>query len=171
MRTTKALSLLLIVFALALGAGVSGGMLMARLPAKAATPTLPTGGASPLADELSLTADQRDKMREIWEEVRDVGRECVRDGQLMQKDRDDALIALLNDEQKAKYEKIAADYARQFATVAKRRTNAFRDGVKRTQTMLNDEQRRRYERILRDRVGSSALDEAMSDEPPQTSGN
>jgi len=157
--------LLFAAFVLALAAGVSGGMLLARLPA-----THPEGGdaataaASPLAAELALTPQQSEDMRRVWEGVRETSQQCYEDGRRLQKDRDDALVALLTDEQKVKFEKISREYAEQFAELNRKRDRDFDKAVQQTKKILTDGQWQKYERILRSRVGPGAL-RVLPDDP------
>jgi Spy/CpxP family protein refolding chaperone len=158
MRTgTRVQALLIGLTVLALGAGVAAGMLASRAtPPASGNPT--TGPAAPidrtpLVQELNLTPEQRDRMREIWEGVRGQVHETFEDAKQLQRQRDDALVALLTDEQKAQFEKISQDFKNQFDDLAKKRDKVFQSAVKRTKQLLNDEQRKRYEAILKNSVG------------------
>jgi hypothetical protein len=161
MKTTRLMTLFVIAFVLALGAGLSGGLLLARLPAAAsggdAEPVATNGGSGSLADVLRLSPDQRDRMRAIWEGTRAAAQGYLDDGQRLQRDRDDALVALLTDAQKEQYEKITRDYADRFAAVTRKREVAFREAVDRTRAILNDAQRRQYDQLLHSRVDPASL--------------
>ena len=161
MKTTRLMTLFVIAFVLALGAGLSGGLLLARLPAAAGgngdgEPVVSNGPAS-LADVLHLSPDQRDRMRTIWEGTRASAQGYFDEGQRLQRDRDDALVALLTDAQKEQYEKITRDYADRFAAVTRKREQAFREAVERTRAILTDAQRRQYDQLLRSRVDPASL--------------
>jgi Spy/CpxP family protein refolding chaperone len=135
---------------LALAAGVTAGLLAARLPIATEAPLPPPpGDRTALAEELGLSPEQREQMREIWEGVRKQVHDAYDDAQRLQGQRDDAMLALLNAEQKAQFESIAKDYADQFAALTKKREQAFKDALARTNKLLNDEQRKKYEQILR----------------------
>jgi Spy/CpxP family protein refolding chaperone len=165
MRKTRIEILLISLTVLALGAGLAAGLLAARLPTASSgtsgdTVTGVGSGATnqpaehgSLIDELGLTAQQRDQMREIWEGTRGRVHQVFEDAQQLQKDRDDAIVALLNDEQKAKFERISKDYADRFGALQKKRDQAFEDAVEKTKSILNDVQRQKYEQILRRHVG------------------
>ena len=159
MKAAKPVTLLIAAFALALAAGVSGGLLLARLPAARAQGQLSVA-ASPLAAELSLSPQQAEQMREIWENVRDTAQECLADARRLQRERDDALVSLLTHEQKAAFAKISQEYADGFAELNRRRDREFKKAVGQTQAVLNAEQWERYQRILRSRVGPAALRDA-----------
>jgi Spy/CpxP family protein refolding chaperone len=142
---------------LALSAGVVAGLVAARLPgsssaAPVAPPPPPPGNPldrTPLAEELGLTPQQRDQMRGIWEPLRGKVHETFEDAQDLQRQRDEDLVAMLNDEQKAKFAKISRDYADRFVELGRRRDKLFDDAVARTRQMLTPEQREKYEQILR----------------------
>lgn len=163
MKTNRLMTLFAVAFVLALGAGLSGGLLLARLPGGASGVTAdepapaPGSGSGSLADVLHLTADQRDRMRTIWEGTRLTAQGYFDEGQRLQREREDALIALLTDAQKEQYEKITRDYADRFAAVTRKREAAFREAVERTRAILNDAQRRQYDQILRSRVDPASL--------------
>jgi Spy/CpxP family protein refolding chaperone len=143
---------------LALGAGVAAGMLASRVTPPSSSENPATAPATPvdrtpLVQELNLTPEQRDRMREIWEGVRGDVHETFADAQRLQRQRDDALVALLTDEQKAQFEKISKDFKDQFDQLTRKRDKVFQSAVERTRQLLNDEQRKRYEAILKTSVG------------------
>jgi hypothetical protein len=166
MKNSGRMQLLLIgLTVLALAAGVAAGMLASRgggasssSSSVGGTPTTGTTAPviidrTPLVQELQLSPEQRDRMREIWEAVRGDVHETFSDAQRLQRQREDALVALLTDEQKAQFEKISKDYADQFAELTRKRDKVFQQAVERTRGLLNDEQRRRYEQILKSATG------------------
>ena len=152
----KPMTLLFGAFALALAAGVSGGLLLARLPNAPTDGPAGVAPVSPLAAELGLSPPQAEQMRTIWEGVRDTAQACLDDARRLQKQRDDALVSLLNDQQKEKFEKISQEYADSFAELNRKRDKEFQKAVGQTRKVLNDEQWRKYERILKSRVGPGA---------------
>src|SRR4051794_10862870 len=171
MRKTRIEILLISLTVLALGAGLAAGLLAARLPT-ASSPgpgSSPNGSASvdssnpapaptpgertPLVEELQLSPEQRDQMRDIWESTRGRVHQTFDDAQRLQKDRDDALVALLNDEQKARFQKISQEYADRFEALTKKRDTAFEEAVEKTRAILNDTQRQKYDELLRRHVG------------------
>ena len=159
MRTgTHIRALLISLTVLALGAGVAAGMLASRATPPASSGNSTTAPAAPidrtpLVQELNLSPEQRDRMREIWEGVRGDVHETFADAQRLQRQRDDALVALLTDEQKAQFEKISQDFKNQFDDLARKRDKVFQSAVERTRQLLNDEQRQRYDAILKTSVG------------------
>jgi uncharacterized membrane protein len=144
---------------LALGAGVVAGILASRLPGdNAGASPLPTDDRTELSEELQLSPQQRDQMRGIWEGVQRKVQRTFQDAQDLQKQRDDALLALLNDQQKAEFEKIAREFADRYTELSKSRDRAFHDGVDQTVTLLDNSQREKYDQILRSHVGSGVGD-------------
>src|SRR6266496_879024 len=137
---------------LCIGAGVVSGMLASRLPVANKKPVEVAGVPTPLVAELGLTPEQQDQMRQIWESVRTQVHACFDDAEDLQKQRDEALVALLNDQQKAQFEKMSKDFADRYAALEKQRQTFFDDAVERTKKLLNDEQRKKYEEILSKRV-------------------
>jgi hypothetical protein len=154
------MTFLFVGFVLALAAGVSGGLLLARLP-NSTTDTGPGPDAttSPLAAELGLSSKQAEQMRAIWEGVRGTAQQCYDDARRLQKERDDALVSLLNEEQKAKFEQISKEYADGFKELNRKRDQEFKKAVAQTKQVLNEEQWTKYERILKSRVGPGPLRE------------
>jgi Spy/CpxP family protein refolding chaperone len=153
MRTRKGNSLLMMVFALALGAGVLAGALAARLPSARSTPAAPASStpASPLAEALGLTPEQHEQMRKIWEGVRESMRDSFDRAQELQKDRDQQVFALLTPEQQAAYNKITRAHRDELERLERQRRELFQNAVTRTKAMLNGTQRQKYDAILKDR--------------------
>jgi Spy/CpxP family protein refolding chaperone len=157
MRKTRIEILLIGLTVVALGAGVVAGVLASRLPAAqedgAVAPPAPGVEPTPLAQELGLSPDQQAQMRGIWETVRGRVHGSFEEAQRLQKQRDEALVALLNDEQKAKFQRIARDFADRFDKLSHERKTTFDEAVAKTRRLLNDEQRQKYDEILKKRVG------------------
>ena len=156
MRKTRIEILLIGLTVIALGAGVVAGVLASRLPVATEETSHPVPGVepTPLAHELNLTADQQAQMRGIWEGVRGRVHGTFDEAQRLQRERDEALVSLLNDEQKAKFQRIAQDYSDRFDKLSQKRKTTFDEAVTKTRRLLNDEQRRKYDEILKKRVGS-----------------
>jgi hypothetical protein len=155
MKGSKARAIMLFAFVIALSAGTVGGILLSRLPllASAQASSSPVALQLSLTEALELSPDQAQKMRKIWEGSRDKSHGMFAEAQDLQKGRDDALVSLLNDEQKAKYEKIAKEYADRFAALTARRDSMFQDSVEQTKSILSASQQKKYEEILRSRLG------------------
>lgn len=141
-------------FVLTLASGVVAGVLVSRVPSAAHT----TSRTRPLllGEQLGLTADQNQQMKDIWEGTRDVVDECFQKAQAYQHERDDQLINLLTDEQKAAYATINDKYVANVKALNDKRTTAFKDAVENTKKLLTPEQRDKYEKILKSRLGQGA---------------
>src|SRR5262249_22256355 len=131
-------------FVLALFAGVAVGMLGARMPASHER-------RSWLADELNLSSQQSEQMRAIWQDVSKNRQSDWERRRALEKERADAIVALLNDEQKARYEKINQDFSARMQEMAKQREQAFADAQDRTKSILTEEQRAKYEQLMQKR--------------------
>ena len=162
MKIPKATIALLAVAVLALGAGVVAGTLGKRVlnldtavssgGGTNGSAGLTTGGST-LSQELGLSSEQRDRMQEIWERVRDTAHDCQEQGQQLQKQRDDAVFAMLSEEQKAKYTEITTECVGKIAALNSRREAAFSKAVEETESVLSDSQRKVYEQIIQSRLG------------------
>lgn len=168
MRRTRIELLIVGVAALALGAGIVGGLLVAKLPSANASNTHPPRGGdrSPLGDELDLSATQREQMREIWEGVRGQVHETFDKAKALERRREEALIGLLTDAQKEKFEQLASGFAMEFDTLRQDRDRVFESAVEKTKQLLNEQQRGKYEEILRTR-GPGALGPGGPPFPPK----
>src|SRR5690348_9314804 len=126
------------VFVLTLASGVVAGMLVSRIPAVRG----PIASSKPvqqhllLGEELQLNPEQHEKMKDIWEGTRDVVDECFQKARAYQKERDDAFVGLLTDEQKAAYARINDHYVTQIDKLNAKRTTAFKDAVQKTKDLL-----------------------------------
>jgi Spy/CpxP family protein refolding chaperone len=99
--------------------------------------------------DLKLTAEQKAKMDEIWNPVRDSRKFQSDQRQALQKQRDEAVRAILTEEQKVKYDGLLKDYAGKRAEFDKGREKAFQEAVEKTKLILNAEQEKKYEEWLK----------------------
>lgn len=105
-----------------------------------------------IADELDLSVDQREKMKRIWSDVHQQMRTLGRSRRSeIRATRDQAIRNLLNEDQKADYDTIMADYDRAMKEMETRRRAVFDSAVEKTRAILTPEQREKYETLLRDR--------------------
>lgn len=153
MGATKTAIALALMCAVALGAGVVAGKLVTRQPpVEPPSPIVATG--SPLTDELALTPQQREQMRQIWETVRDTADTCARQAQTAEKEQQAQLIGMLTDEQKTRYEQLTRNTKAKVDALNARRQKAFHEAVEHTKEILNPDQRRAYLQIVRNRIGA-----------------
>src|SRR5579863_1519585 len=125
MKSKTTLLVVILMLAMALGAGVVAGKLSARLPA-------PTGtGAKEvsLTEALQLTPEQQQKMRAIWEGVRDEANRCMKEADQAQKDQDDKLLAILSDDQKAKFQQFNNERIAKITALNQKRKDSFKKAV------------------------------------------
>ncbi len=145
-------------------AGVSSGLLISRVKGRRA-------GHSWLASKLGLTPPQQEEMRKIWSEMRgsSPGRRGEKRKTLAQ-ERDQAIAAILADEQKPKYEAIFQEYARKVEELSQERQRAFEEAVERTKRILTPEQAQKYEELLKERRERGSGGSPESSAPPGRGG-
>src|SRR5262249_55830012 len=110
-----------------------------------------------LADELGLSQTQCDQMRQIWEQVQTKVKRAGQDALDLQKQRDDSILALLNDEQRLRFQQVSRDYADRFKKLVSDRDSPVADEVEQTKKLLDSRQREKYEQILQARIGPSGI--------------
>ncbi len=141
--------ILVLMFALAAGAGVVAGKLSSRLPS---TPEMHVHQGT-LTEMLHLTADQNARMQQIWEGVQSKSRDCMSQAQQVQREEEAALAAMLTDEQKSKLSEIRQKTKDKVTILEAQRNKAFTNAIDRTLDILNPDQRTMYKAIIKDRVG------------------
>jgi Spy/CpxP family protein refolding chaperone len=142
--------ILVLMFALAAGAGAVAGKLTARLPAKAEMKVRP----GTLSETLNLTPEQNAQMQQIWEKVRYTSRDCLSQAQQIQHEEETALQAMLTDEQKSRLLQIRQQTKDKVTALETERNTAFKDAVDHTLKILSPSQRPIYEQIIKDRIGT-----------------
>ncbi len=142
---TKTKGLLIAAFVVTFAAGAVAGLLAGRAGHR-------RRGPSYLAAELDLTDPQRHEMHEIWSEVMHAaGRRWWEQHKALREQRDQAIVDLLTDAQRAEYERILADHAAGRAAIDAERKQAFDRAVERTKAILTPEQAAKYEDLLQRR--------------------
>jgi hypothetical protein len=155
MIVPKASLVLVAVATLALGAGLAVGTLSKRVIGQPVVEVSSGGGgADELSQELGLSADQRGQMQQIWEGVRNEAHDCQQKAQELQRQRDDAVFAMLSDEQKAKYTQLNTECVGKIGLLNSQREAAFDKAVVQTKSILNDSQKKVYEQLIAARVGT-----------------
>jgi Spy/CpxP family protein refolding chaperone len=157
MSRTKVI--LVAAFLLAFAAGASLG-LFASNPTVSQPPPRPPGPRggpeSFFSKELNLTQEQRETMRKIWSEVRGPGggpggRDDRRAA--LSRERDQAVLSLLSEEQRGQYQAIQQDYTAKVDAYQQERMKAFEkafeDARKRTIEILTPEQAAKYEELMK----------------------
>jgi len=148
---------LVLVFALALGAGLAAGTLLSRLARTDASVSI---ARTPLGAELDLTPQQNAKMQSIWEQVRNDVDACFLRAQEAQRKRESALLALLSDEQKSMFAPVQQQYVDSVDAIKGERDAVFQNAVKQTEQILSDAQKTRYRQILHNRFGQGVVDQS-----------
>jgi len=133
--------ILLVSFLLTFAAGTSLGLLTSW-------PKTRSSRRSRLWRELNLSEEQRNQMREIWSEVMGSRREKRR---TLVQQRDEAIVALLTDEQRPQYEQIVREYKRKMDELSQERQRRIQEAVERTKQILTPEQARKYEDLRKQR--------------------
>ena len=143
---TKTKLIVVASFLVVFVAGALLGVLLGRLVRH------PRQGFS-LSRELNLTAEQRDKMQEIWSNAMGpAGHDYGERRREFQKERDDAVKALLNDEQKLRYEELMQEYARKMTVLSEERKKPFEQAQALMKQMLTPPQLKKYEDLLKRRT-------------------
>jgi len=139
---TKIKAILIVSFLVTLAAGVAAGLAIANLYHR-------PHGPSWLTTELNLTPEQQDQMHKIWSEVMGSGTpQRGEQREALRQERDKAIVALLSQEQRARYDAILKDYAAKEATLSEQRKQAFEEAVRRTKEILTPEQATKYEELM-----------------------
>jgi hypothetical protein len=165
MMTAKATIVLVLAYILALAAGTTSGLLADRLRAP-----LPQGSKAPLAAQLDLTPAQVEEMRGIWENVSGNLDGYYHRAQDIQRQRDQALVDILTDDQKTKFAIMDKEYVKRYDALKDERDAAFRQALTKTEAMLSDTQRARYEQIVRERIGSFPFQQGAAATEPSMDG-
>jgi len=146
--------LIVLLFVVALGAGFLVGQGVAR--SRSVADARPAGGggqrstARPsLAEALALTPVQSEQLKVIWSDWDPARSARFERHPQLQKDRDDAIQAMLSDSQKIEFEEIQKKYRQQFDQLDEERQQAFLVAVDKTKAILSDEQRMKYDEILK----------------------
>ena len=161
MTKARLMLILIAAFAVTLAAGLVGGYAVRSYTHRPAR----------RFPDLKLTAEQTGKMDEIWNAVmRDARKLQSEQRQALQKQREEAVRALLTEEQKLKYDGVLKDYAGRMAELGKAREKTFQEAVEKTKLILNPEQQKKYEEWLKswrdDRHPSGAPAELKASQQP-----
>jgi Spy/CpxP family protein refolding chaperone len=139
-------------FLVAFAAGLVVGMKVCRT--SASPTTRPGHRGSWLATELDLTAQQQEQLSAIWSETaRGGGRDGSDRRRQLARERDEAIAALVRTEDKARYDKILADYAEKTGAMELEWRGSYEASVERTKEILTPKQRARYDELLKQHRG------------------
>jgi len=137
--------------ALAFAAGGSVGMLI-----RSDRPGRPEGKeerGGGLTRDLDLTPEQQAQMKEIWSKVMtpEGMQQSRQRRQELQQRRDDAIQAMLTDEQRARYREIFAEHEEATEEMYRERSRRVDEAVERTKAIFTETQRQKYEEIRKNR--------------------
>jgi Spy/CpxP family protein refolding chaperone len=142
MDMTKIKAILIVSFLVTFAAGGAAGLLVASLHHG-------PHGPSWLAAELDLTSAQREQMDKIWSEVMGaMGRQRFEQSRALRQERDQAIAALMTDEQRPRYEAVLKDYTRKDGELSDQRKQAFKEAIKRTKEILTPDQAAKYDALM-----------------------
>jgi Spy/CpxP family protein refolding chaperone len=109
-------------------------------------------GGPRFEEELNLTPEQSQKMRDIWSAVRDKSRELGDAGfEAVRTERDKGIRELLSSESIVKYDEILAGEAAAREAFEAGRKEIFDKAVEETRKLLDDRQRARYDELMAER--------------------
>jgi Spy/CpxP family protein refolding chaperone len=147
-----ALTRLIVVvgFLTAFVAGLMLGAMFRPLPsvAQPLPPATRPDRESWLAQQLDLSPDQQQQMKQIWSDVSRRGRGPGDKRWQFRRERDEAIKALVPEGQKAAYDRIHADYEAKVDADEKENRAQFDRAVERTKALLTPDQQKKYEEIL-----------------------
>ncbi len=152
---------------LTLGAGAVVGRLSARL--REAPRPVGHGGRGWFADELDLSADQRQHMDAIWANARQEMSKLGDQRKELDRVRDAAVKKLLSPEQQVAYDKIYADLRAGRADLDKEHDRLFREANDRSRELLTAAQLSQWEAMqkqMHDRHGGPGSRPADGGPPP-----
>ena len=152
--------LILFAAAVVFAAGALVGMVGQRAVGKTADVPNQFSGRSRITEELKLNPEQQRKIAEIWSAaVVKAGPPPTERVRTLEKDREQAILDLLSDSQKTKYNQIITEYRRQIDTLHQPARAAFTEAEELTKPLLDSTQRAKYEEILKRRHRRTAATE------------
>ena len=153
--------LILFCAAVVFAAGALVGMVGKRAVGKTSDPaTSLLPGRSRITEELKLNPEQQRKIAEIWSAaVVKAGPPPTERVRTLGEEREQAILALLTDDQKIRYNQIITDYRRQIDALHQPARAAFTEAEELTKPLLDPTQRAKYEEILKRRHRRTATTE------------
>jgi Spy/CpxP family protein refolding chaperone len=145
----KARLIFLACFLSAFGAGLIVGILWQQ-PAKASQ--------DHWLSDLNLTPEQHEKIKAIWTDaMKNTGWQAQREKRdAAQKQRDEAMNALVSAEQKPRYDEILAEYQKKLDELRQEEKKAKDEAYERTKAILTESQRVAYDEMRKKRMEGRA---------------
>ncbi|MGD1278164.1 MAG: hypothetical protein ABR964_13205 [Tepidisphaeraceae bacterium] len=103
-----------------------------------------------VADQLNLTTQQHQQMDAIWVPMQQKWAEMSDRRRSLSHERDEAIVHLLNDQQRAAYDKILDDYHAKRDALDKDRQALMHDAVQRSRALLDDSQKAKWDELTKD---------------------
>ena len=144
------------LFVLRLVAGVPAGLLASGNTLHAHPIPAVGAAATPSLSDLDLSTDQQQKIRTLWERVKDDSDHSYGQVKSLQDQQQQDFVKLLTDDQKKQYSQINLDYQNRITKLKADRDLALKKAFDQTRQLLSPTQRERYDEILKSRFGSSA---------------
>jgi len=156
---TRSRLIFFVCFMAAFGAGICVGLLWQR-PA-------PSSRADWLA-ELNLTPEQQEKIRAIWTDAMKASDwQTQREKrEAAQKERDEALSALVTGERKPRYEEIMGTYRKKADAITQESRKARDEAYERTKALLTESQRVKYDELRKKRLEAHGRSRTDSSKAP-----
>lgn len=114
---------------------------------------------SSLTQQLDLTPEQQERMREIWDGARAASREKFSElrteREKIRTQRDQEIIELLGESTHEQYRQIIDDYNEKVRELYQSRRTLFDQARQKTNELLMPEQREQWEQMMQRRRGSS----------------
>lgn len=142
---TKTRILIIVCFLVAFAAGISGGLVVGRRPGRRGPPPF-------LVQQLDLTPEQAEQVRDIWSEARDSLRaSLMARREALEQVREGAMLSILTPDQVALYQEVMTNYWDERDRLAEERRAAVDEAIEQTKRVLTDEQKAKYETLLEER--------------------
>jgi F0F1-type ATP synthase membrane subunit b/b' len=132
---------------LVLCAGVVVGRLTTRVPV---APPEQGGGPSWIAEQLDLSAQQRQQMDAIWADTRQKMDQAFEKRHELDKQRDAEIQTLLSDQQREMFDKIMTDYRSQRSVMDKQREGLIHDAETRSRSLLDEPQQKKWDELAKE---------------------
>jgi hypothetical protein len=148
--TNRKTILVLIMAILSLSAGMVVGWVWTPLAkVEAAAPGI-RPAPRPWFEQLDLSTDQKAQMDKIWSDTRAQMQKMFQQRHDMDHQREQEIIALLNPQQIAAYEKINQQFNQQREDTDKQRDALLADANARSRALLDDSQKEKWDILAKD---------------------
>ena len=115
------------------------------------TPPAPKPDDHPLhnlRDEVGLTADQEKQIEQVWHDARVHADTMARQFHDFDRQRDEAIAALMSPEQNARYQEIRHEHDERVAAVRKDIGKSMQEASQKTRSLLTPEQAKKFDSFI-----------------------